>query len=154
MRMGEHANNGSRLIHRTAVTVEITLVDGASLFAKVFPTTQGRISDLLNDERLFLPVECDGERLVLAKSAIKQMRMPSAKAPTSGKCPYAVLGLAEGASLEDVKRAYREACTANHPDRVRGAGLSEDFIAFATENMMRINSAYSQLTKGILQNAA
>jgi hypothetical protein len=153
--MGEHAHTGARTIQRNAVIVEIALADGTSLFGKLFLPMQGRISDLLNDERLFLPVECDGEHLALAKSAIRQVRMPAAKAAVPSKDPYAVLGLAEGASLEDIKRAYREACTANHPDRVRGAGLSDEFIEFATQNMMRINSAYSQLTKGpALQNAA
>jgi DnaJ-domain-containing protein 1 len=136
------------------VPVEITLADGTTFYAKVFVTMQGRISDLLNDERLFLPVERDGEDLALAKTSIRQVRMPAAKAPTQSKCPYAVLGLAEGASIEDIKRAYREHCTANHPDRVRGTGLSEAFVAFATENMIRINSAYAQLTKSELQNAA
>ena len=154
MRLGEHAHSASRLIQRQAVAVEITLTDGVSLHAKVFLTMQGRISDLLNDERDFLPVECEGEHLALAKSVIKQVRMPSAKAPTRGKCPYSVLGLAEGASIEDIKRAYRELCTANHPDRVRGAGLGEDFVEFATQNMMRINSAYAQLTKGTIPQAA
>jgi DnaJ-domain-containing protein 1 len=153
MRFGDHTHS-SRLIQRSAVPVEITLSDGASLRAKVFLTMQGRISDLLNDERHFLPVECEGEHLALAKSAIKQVRMPPAKAPTSSKCPYSVLGLAEGASTEDVKRAYRELCTANHPDRVRGAGLGEHFVEFATQNMIRINSAYAQLTKGAIPQAA
>jgi DnaJ-domain-containing protein 1 len=154
MRLGEHAHSGSRLVQRQAVPVEITLTDGASLSAKVFLTMQGRISDLLNDERHFLPVECDGEHLALAKTAIRQVRMPAAKAPTRSKCPYSVLGLAEGASIEDIKRAYRELCTANHPDRVRGAGLGEAFVEFATQNMIRINSAYEQLTKGAIQHAA
>src|SRR5262249_23590148 len=101
-----------------------------------------------------LPLECDGEHLALAKSAIKQVRMPVAKAPTRSKCPYSVLGLAEGASNEDIKRAYRELCTANHPDRVRGAGLGEEFVEFATQNMVRINGAYAQLTKGPVPQAA
>jgi hypothetical protein len=154
MRLGEHTHSNSRLIQRQAVPVEITLTDGVSFHAKVFLTMQGRISDLLNDERVFLPVECDGEHLVLAKSAIRQVRMPAAKALIRGKSPYSVLGLTEGASIEDIKRAYRELCTANHPDRVRGAGLGEDFVEFATQNMTRINSAYAQLTKSTIPQAA
>jgi len=147
MRMGEHTYSSSRLIQKNAVLVEITLTDGTSLLAKVFLPMQGRISDLLNDERLFLPVECDGEHLALAKTAIKQVRMPSAKGASRSKSPYSVLGLAEDASIDDIKRAYRELCTANHPDRVRGAGLGEDFVEFATQSMVRINNAYAQLNK-------
>jgi len=154
MRIGEHTHSNSRLIQKNAVAVEITLADGASFRAKVFLPMHGRISDLLNDDRLFLPVECDGEDVAIAKSAIKQVRMPSAKVPTRTKCPYSVLGLPEGASIEDIKRAYRELCTANHPDRVRGMGLGEDFVEFATQNMVRINNAYAQLSKGAISQAA
>jgi hypothetical protein len=155
MRLGDHTHGSGRLIQKSAVPVEITLTDGASLRGKVFLSMQGRISDLLNDERAFLPVECDGEHLALAKSAIRQVRMPSAaKGLARSKCPFLVLGLSEGASAEDIKRAYRELCTANHPDRVRGAGLGEDFVEFATQNMVRINEAYAQLTKGTVPQAA
>ncbi|HEX3653666.1 MAG TPA: J domain-containing protein [Rhizomicrobium sp.] len=129
-------------------------MDGTSLSATMFLPMQGRISDVLNDERQFLPLESNGEHLALAKATIRQVRFPAAKAPYRSKCPYSVLGLKEGATIEEIKKAYRELCTANHPDRVRGSGLGQDFVEFATENMMRINSAYAQLTKGIAQRAA
>jgi hypothetical protein len=154
MRVGDHLYSSSRAVQRNAVLVEITLADGTSLRAKVFVPVQGRISDVLNDDRPFLPVESEGEHLALAKSAICKVRMPPVHAPHRTKCPYSVLGLREGATGEEIKRAYRELCTANHPDRVRGAGLGADFVEFATQNMMRINSAYAQLTKGAGQQAA
>jgi hypothetical protein len=154
MRLGDHAYGSSRAVQKNAVPVEITLSDGASLRAKVFLPMQGRISDLLNDERPFLPVESEGEHLALAKTAIRQVRFPSAQAPYRGKCPYSVLGLREGATIEEIKKAYHELCAANHPDRVKGAGLGQDFVEFATQNMVRINGAYAQLTKGASQQAA
>jgi len=153
MRLGEHVHSGSRVVQRNAVAVEITLTDGTSLQAKVFLPMQGRISDLLNDERCFLPAECDGEHLALAKNAIRQVRMPAPHSPLRTRCPYSVLGLREGAAVEDIKRAYRELCTANHPDRVRGAGLGAEFVELATQKMTRINMAYAELTKS-LQHAA
>jgi len=153
MRLGEHTYSSSRAVQRNAVPVEITLSDGAFLHAKMFLPMQGRISDVLNDDRNFLPIEADGEYMALAKSAIRQVRMPPAQAPVKSKCPYSVLDLREGASLEDIKRAYRELCTANHPDRVRGAGLGTEFVELATQKMTRINAAYAQLTKGLAQAA-
>ena len=102
---------------------------------------------MLNDDRNFIPVECDGECLALAKISIVQVRMPSAQAPQRKGCPYAILGLQEGASIEEIKKAYHELCRANHPDRIRGAGLAQDIIEFANQNMIRINAAYAQLTK-------
>jgi hypothetical protein len=154
MRLGDHTHSGSRVVQRNAVPVEITLTDGASLFAKMFLPVQGRISDVLNDDRPFLPVESEGEHLAIAKAAIRQVRFPATQSTYRGNCPYSVLGLREGATVEEIKRAYRELCTANHPDRVRGAGLGQDFVEFATQNMTRINSAYAQLTKGLAQRAA
>ena len=49
--------------------------------------------------------------------------------------PYEVLELPPGASLEDIKRAYRKAALANHPDKV---GNTPE----ANENMQIINDAY------------
>lgn len=154
MRLGDHTHSGSRVVQRNAVPVEITLTDGVSLFAKMFLPVQGRISDVLNDDRPFLPVESEGEHLALAKTAIRQVRFPLTQAPYRGKCPYSALGLREGATIEEIKKAYHELCTANHPDRIKGAGLGQDFVEFATQNMVRINSAYAQLTKGASQQAA
>lgn len=50
--------------------------------------------------------------------------------------PYRTLGLTRGASLDDVKRAYRRLAKANHPD-VAGAAALPRFLA--------IRAAYEQL---------
>ena len=147
MRQSDNAYGGSRAVHKNAVPVEITLTSGKVFQAKLYLPVQGRISDLLNDDRNFIPVECDGECLALAKTSILQVRMPSAQAPQRKGNPYATLGLLEGASIEEVKKAYHELCRANHPDRIRGAGLGQDIMEFANQNMIRINAAYAQLTK-------
>ncbi|MEI9929102.1 MAG: J domain-containing protein [Rhizomicrobium sp.] len=154
MRHADNAYGGSRAVQKNAVAVEITRTDGKTLHARLFLPIQGRISDLLNDDRSFIPLECDGEYLALAKASILQVCMPSAQAPQRKNCPYSVLGLQEGASIEEVKKAYYEVCRTSHPDRIRGAGLGHDFIEFANQNMMRINAAYAQLTKGTSQQAA
>ena len=53
--------------------------------------------------------------------------------------PYRTLGLTRGASLEDVKRAYRRLAKANHPDAAGAASLPR-FLA--------IQAAYEQLAGG------
>lgn len=153
MRLGDHAHGSARTVQRNAVPVQITLDDGASFGANVFLPVQGRMTDLLNDDRNFLPVERDGEFLVLAKAAIRQVRIPAAQRSHHGKSPHDVLGVREGAPVEDIKRAYRERCSTNHPDLVRGANLSSDLVDFATQNMVRINNAYEQLMKDAGQAA-
>jgi hypothetical protein len=51
--------------------------------------------------------------------------------------PYRILGLTRGATLEEVKRAYRRLAKANHPDAAGPAALAR-FLA--------IQAAYDQLT--------
>lgn len=50
---------------------------------------------------------------------------------------YAILGLKSGASLEDVKKHYRNLAVLFHPDR---GGY--------TEAMVLLNKAYARITKG------
>jgi len=58
--------------------------------------------------------------------------------------PYEVLGVKEGASPEEIKRAYRELVKKYHPDQYRDNPLSE----LAEEKLSEINEAYEMLMKG------
>lgn len=143
--------SNSRTLQKTAVLVEISLADGSVLVGKVFVSLQGRLTDVLNDDRAFLPVEkTDGTSLALAKTAIKQVTLPVAEAAAyRGTNPYLILGVREGVSAEELKKAYHQLCLFNHPDRVKGFGLSADYQELATQNMARINAAYAQVLKKI-----
>jgi molecular chaperone DnaJ len=59
------------------------------------------------------------------------------------KNPYKVLGIKEGASYDEIKRAYRELVKKYHPDRYRDNPLSD----LAEEKMREINEAYEYLMK-------
>ncbi|NLY18499.1 MAG: J domain-containing protein [Clostridiaceae bacterium] len=59
------------------------------------------------------------------------------------KNPYEVLGLKEGASIEEIKKAYRELVKKYHPDRYRDNPLSD----LAEEKLREINEAYDILIK-------
>ncbi|MBQ8109174.1 MAG: DnaJ domain-containing protein [Clostridia bacterium] len=54
------------------------------------------------------------------------------------KNPYEILGIAEGASMEEIKRAYRKKAKAYHPD------LHPDDPT-ANERMQEVNQAYDML---------
>jgi hypothetical protein len=144
-------NNNSRVLQKTAVLVEISLNDGSTVFGKLFVSPQGRLSDVLNDDRQFLPFEArDGGMVALAKSAIKQVTLPVAEVSAyRGNNPYLILGVHEGATLEELKKAYHHLCMANHPDRIKGLGLTSEFQELATKSMARINSAYAQALKAL-----
>lgn len=57
--------------------------------------------------------------------------------------PYEVLGLKEGASVEEIKKAYRELVKKYHPDRYRDNPLAD----LAEEKLREINEAYDILIK-------
>lgn len=64
-----------------------------------------------------------------------------------GADPYTVLGLAPGASTEEVRRVYRRLVAEHHPDRLIARGVPEELIAVATARMAAINHAYAQLVR-------
>ena len=142
-------NSSSRTLQKTAILVEISLADGSIFHGKLFVTPRGRLTDVLNDDRAFLPFEsADGTFLALAKTAIKQARLPAAEvAAYRGNNPYTILGVLEGVSQEELKQAYHQLCLVNHPDRIKGLGLGADYQELATQNMARINTAYAQALK-------
>ena len=57
--------------------------------------------------------------------------------------PYEVLGIKEGASEEEIKKAYREQVKKYHPDQYQDNPLSE----LAEEKLRELNEAYEYLAK-------
>lgn len=61
--------------------------------------------------------------------------------------PYAVLGVAPTASLEEIKTTYRRLVRENHPDRVMAQGLPQEFVDIAQEKMAAINAAFEKIER-------
>ena len=57
--------------------------------------------------------------------------------------PYEVLGLRRGATLEEVKKAYRELAGKYHPDKV--SHLGDEFKVLAERRFKEINEAYQEI---------
>lgn len=58
---------------------------------------------------------------------------------------YAVLGLRQGATMEEIRKTYYRLAQIHHPDRF--ASLGEEAVAAATNTFQRINEAYEFLVK-------
>jgi DnaJ like chaperone protein len=56
---------------------------------------------------------------------------------------YSVLGIKEGASKDEIKKAYKNACKKHHPDKVHHLG--QEFQKIAEEKMRQINESYTYL---------
>ncbi|WP_099864623.1 J domain-containing protein [Pararhizobium haloflavum] len=61
--------------------------------------------------------------------------------------PYKVLGVSRDADFQDIKRRYRQAVAANHPDRLIARGVPQEFLAIATDRTARLNAAYEAIER-------
>lgn len=64
-----------------------------------------------------------------------------------GSDPYLVLGLAQGAPRDEVRRVYRRLVAEHHPDRLIAKGVPEELLDMATARMAAINQAYARIMK-------
>jgi len=55
---------------------------------------------------------------------------------------YEVLGVPQGASKAEIKKAYRQKVSEFHPDKIEGKGLPPEFIKFANDKVAEINGSY------------
>ena len=63
---------------KKSLDLEFSLTDGSTLRGKIFVPVQARLTDVLNDQWQFLPIEkADGVLLALAKSSIKHVTIPA-----------------------------------------------------------------------------
>lgn len=152
--------NGEKLPKRK-IPAEIELSDGSRIKVALFVSPQGRLLDLLNDDRGFLPLETDGgETVFIRKDAILRVApIPAPKedrdtaraardAMQSGSAisdPYELLGIGREATAAEIREAYRQRCLENHPDRLQALGLAKEYVEFANRRMAEINVAYDRL---------
>lgn len=60
---------------------------------------------------------------------------------------YAILGVNEDDSMEQIKRAYKNLVRQFHPDILHHKGLDESILESYTEKLQRINGAYEVIKK-------
>jgi hypothetical protein len=139
----------------SAVPVEIVLTDGGVAKGKMLVPMGRSVADALNGSGGFLEFEpYGGERSFLAKAQLASVKLvgvpkaPNLKARLAdpdGFDPYRVLGLAAGASREEVRAAYFVLAKAYHPDRYATAELPEEVRDYLAAMARRINAAHAAL---------
>ena len=129
------------------VEVMVHLDDGSEILG-IMSVSQGqRISDLMNDERSFLPLQTTGGSVViLRKTAIARVAQLDQQIDLEKiSDPYEILGASPNISDEELQSLYRTLCAENHPDKVQSSGLSAQFVEMANSRMIRINDAYQRI---------
>lgn len=86
--------------------------------------------------------------LLLVGAVVLVVRALRPRAPRvqAGGDPWTVLGIARGASPDEITRAYRERLKEYHPDRV--AQLGAELRELAHRKTLEIRAAYDALTRG------
>lgn len=144
-------NLSDKRIDKWAVEVQLDLDDGTRMLGSLFVMPQQqRVSDLLSDERQFLPFRgSDGLTYMLRKSRISRVVEVSQEAQETDEVgdPYDLLGVSRGISDEELKRTYHNLCGETHPDRMRSMDLPHDMIAMAHARTVRIIDAYDRIVK-------
>jgi hypothetical protein len=145
-------------VFKKKLLVELELDSGAILNGYLFVGQTQRLSDLMNDDRIFLPFEAlDGSITIFTKALarrVKPVEKPQAAAAAeSGVDPYSLLGVAADATDVQLREAYHRKVQETHPDKLSNAGVSADIVKFAHERMARINEAYNKI-RVMRRNAA
>jgi hypothetical protein len=134
-------------IDKWAVEVEITFNDGEQRLGFLFVRPRQRLSDLLNDDRRFLPFRLpDGQIEQIAKETIARATQIYMESPTdSTGDPYAFLGVRWDIADDALKDIYRGLCKKSHPDRLLALGMAPEIVEFANARLRRIIDAYRRI---------
>ena len=132
---------------KARIEAELYLDDGSHILCRIGVGQGERLSDALNDERQFLPVETmQGQVIILRKTTIaKAVQLDQKMENANATDPFEILGVPRNVSDDDLNHAYRGLCHANHPDKLLAAGMSQQFVEMATSQMARINDAYERI---------
>lgn len=138
-----------------ALPVELQLLDGTVAKGKVMAPIGRTLADVLNGSGNFLAFEpYGGEQSFIAKSRLAEVRplgvpkgvnLKAKLASCEPLNPYAVLGVAAGASHDEVRKAYFALAKAYHPDRYASAELPPEVLEYLFTMVRRINAAYAAL---------
>jgi len=137
-------------VPKIKVEAALELVDGSSVMGNFFVSPGGRLSDILNDSREFLPVETiEGTTTVVRKAAIVRATplQQSSDHQMNATDPYKLLGVTTDVAPDELKARYHDMVRNAHPDRLFSMGLPDPFIDFANTQLARINNAYQKICR-------
>ncbi len=147
--MGGYGGN-EKMVFKKKLLVELELDSGDMLNGYLFLGQTQRLSDLMNDDRTFLPFEAlDGSITIFTKGMARRVKpvekQQAAAATGDGADPYSLLGVPSNATDAQLREAYHRKVQETHPDKLSNVGISAEIVKFAHERMARINEAYNKI---------
>lgn len=136
------------------VPVEIVMADGEHLKGKITVPAGRTLTDAINGAASFIEFEPYGaERRYIAKTQMTSIQLVGVpRASTLGARsrpndfdPHAILGLAPGATWDEVRQAYVQMTKLYHPDRYANAILPPEVKDYLDGTVRRLNAAYAAL---------
>jgi hypothetical protein len=142
------------------IPVQITYTDGRIAKGKLITTVSRPVSELLNAPGGFIEFEPYGEeKSFVAKSAlyaVKLVNVPSASGlqarsrDVDSFDPFAVLGLANGATWDEVRQAYHRLAKLYHPDRYSSVELPPEVRDYLSAMARRVNAAFAAIEEPVV----
>jgi DnaJ-domain-containing protein 1 len=131
-------------VEKQRILVEILLSTGATLFGYIYAGRGTRVSDVLNDQRLFLPFESvEGRTTLHAKTSILQVtEICNVSHYLSYDDPYFVLGVRRNDEMEIVQRAFHQQISSCHPDHFLHRNPPQALLKVLADVSQRLNTAY------------
>ncbi|WP_300548361.1 molecular chaperone DjiA [Roseovarius sp.] len=65
--------------------------------------------------------------------------------PEARPDPYSVLGVSEGMTLDQIRKAWRQKVRDSHPDKMMAHGLPQEAIKLAEKRLVDINHAWEEI---------
>ena len=67
--------------------------------------------------------------------------------PDAARDPHDVLGVSPDASMDEIRKAWRDQVRETHPDRLIARGLPEEAIKMAETRMVALNRAWEDINQ-------
>jgi hypothetical protein len=136
-----------KFVFKKKLLVELELDTGTLMNGYLFLGQTQRLSDLMNDDRTYLPFEdMDGGITIFTKGMARRVK-PVEKAQTAAAGdsadPYA-LGVTK-MPTSAAARSLSPQGAGNAPGQALNLGLSPELVKYAHERMSRINEAYNKI---------